>query len=141
MVAEAVLVDFSKARKFVTLSARIKALEAEVAKLKQDREVLKTDLMDQLVEAGSNKIVVDGATVYIHQQLWAKPKNGDYESAIAALRLCGLGDLVKETFNTNQLSAVIREMKREDRQIPEALEATIETTDTYDLRVRSGKGE
>jgi hypothetical protein len=43
---------------------------------------------------------------------------------------------VEETFNTNSLSAYVRELDREERALPPTLAAVLEVSEVYKLRTR-----
>jgi hypothetical protein len=57
-------------------------------------------------------------------------------SSLQALKRCHLGDYVEETFNTNSLSAYVRELDREERQMPPTLAAVLDVCEVYKLRTR-----
>ncbi len=82
------------------------------------------------------RVSIDGRTVYVERKLWAKAKDGDKPSVCKALKRCRLGDYVEETFNTNSLSAYVRELDREGRQMPPSLVAVLDVSEVFKLRTR-----
>jgi hypothetical protein len=118
--------------------SRLKAdLEAELESTKKRLDEIEPELMQQMTCDGVQRVNAHGRTVYIHRQLWAKPKDGDKNAVCEALRGCGLGQYVSETFNTNSLSAYIRELEQQQQPVPEPLAAVIETSEVFRLRTRA----
>jgi len=55
---------------------------------------------------------VDGLTIWLVQEIYASPIN-DREEVAHALKLSELGQYVAENYNSNSLSAYVREVARE----------------------------
>lgn len=123
-------------KRFVALEERRRQLEAEVDTIKAETADLESRLLPQFEQAGYEKISIDGRTVYIERKLWAKAKNGDKSAVCKALKRCRLGDYVEETFNTNSLSAYVRELDREERPLSPSLAAVLEVSEVFKLRTR-----
>ena len=123
-------------KRFVALEERRKQLEAEVETIKAESSELETRLLPQFEQSGTERIAIDGRTVYVERKLWAKAKDGDKPSVCKALKRCRLGDYVEETFNTNSLSAYVRELDREGKQLSPALAAVLEISEIFKLRTR-----
>lgn len=60
----------------------------------------------------------------MRRQLWTNARDGDYQSACDALVEAGLGDFVGPRFNTNTLSAWVRE-QGEAGESPEEIAARL----------------
>jgi hypothetical protein len=123
-------------KRFVALEDRRKQLEAEVDSIKAETAELEERLLPQFEQGGFEKISIDGRTVYIERKLWAKAKNGDKSAVCRVLKRCRLGDYVEETFNTNSLSAYVRELDREERPLSPSLAAVLEVSEVFKLRTR-----
>jgi len=123
-------------KRFVALEERRRQLEAEVDTLKAEAAELEQRLLPQFEQEGFEKITVDGRTVYVERRLWAKAKDGDKAAVCKALKRARLGDYVEETFNTNSLSAYVRELDREDRALPPSLREVLEVSEVFKLRTR-----
>ena len=123
-------------KRFVALEERRKQLEAEVDSIKAEAAELEGLLLPQFEQSGMERVSIDGRTVYVERKLWAKAKDGDKPSVCKALKRCRLGDYVEETFNTNSLSAYVRELDREGRQMPPSLVAVLEVSEVFKLRTR-----
>ncbi len=123
-------------KRFVALEERRRQLEAEVDAVKAEAAQLEELLLPQFEQAGLERVSIDGRTVYIERKLWAKAKDGDKAAVCKALKRCRLGDYVEETFNTNSLSAYVRELDREDRPMPPSLREVLEISEVFKLRTR-----
>jgi hypothetical protein len=99
-------------REFVSLENRKKDLDAELKAVKQQLDDLEDALVPQFVEDGVQKMTVDGRTVSLTQDVYASPLN-DREDVVDALKHSELGQYVAENYNSNSLTAFVREVKRE----------------------------
>jgi len=136
-------------RQFVELNDEIKLQEDENETRKTKRMLLEEELLRRFENAEVNTMGVLGKTVYIHRQLWSK-NMGDSSETVIALKESGLNDLVEEKFNSNRLSAYIREVAKEHtvlsgippscteirELLPKPLQAVIDVTERISLRVR-----
>ena len=61
---------------------------------------------------------------------------GDKPAVCKALKRSRLGGYVEETYNTNSLSAYIRELDREDKPLSDALAKVLEISEVFKLRTR-----
>ena len=102
-------VDMDLMRQFVEVCrkrdearAALKAAEARVRELEPH-------VVESLLQAGVDSVkLADGTTVYLRQQLWARPV--DKARACDALERAGVPELVERTVNTHRLSAWVREL-------------------------------
>jgi hypothetical protein len=99
-------------KEFVSLENRKKDLDAELKAVKQQLDDLEGALVPQFVEDGVQKMTVDGRTVSLTQDVYASPLN-DREDVVDALKHSELGQYVAENYNSNSLTAFVREVKRE----------------------------
>ncbi len=123
-------------RRFVALEERRRQLEAEIETVKAQTSELEQALLPQFEQSGMERVSIDGRTVYIERKLWAKAKDGDKPAVCKALKRCRLGDYVEETFNTNSLSAYVRELDREGRPLPPSLATVLDVSEVFKLRTR-----
>ena len=123
-------------KRFVALEERRRALEAEVDTIKAEASELEGRLLPQFEQSGLERVSIDGRTVYVERKLWAKPKDGDKPAVCKALKRARLGDYVEETFNTNSLSAYVRELDREGRAMPPSLAGVLDVSEIFKLRTR-----
>jgi vacuolar-type H+-ATPase subunit I/STV1 len=104
--------NMQQLRGFVSLENRKKDLDAELKSVKQQLDDLEEALVPQFIEDGVQRMTVDGRTVSIQQDVYASPLN-DREDVVDALKQSELGQYVAENYNTNSLTAFVREVKRD----------------------------
>jgi len=136
-------------QKFILLNKQRKIAEEALERIVAEIKALEAELLP-LFESGSvDRMGALGNTVYIHRQLW--PKNTvSSEATTEALKAAGLGDMVKETHNSQSLAAYVREIRKEHEVnglplnseqvksfLPTPLQAVIDVTERITLRVRS----
>ena len=121
---------------YLNFDRQRKKLELQVKDLKEKLAKLMPKVEEELLQAGVDSLKLDGASVGTRSQLWAKPKNGDYEKACEALRKAGLDDFVRERFNTNTLSAYVRELRDNDQPLPESFVGVIEVSEVTKVITR-----
>ncbi len=103
-------------REFVSLENRKKELDAQLKAVNQQLVELEELLVPQFVEDGVQNITCDGRVVYLRTDVYASAKDGDREAVVAALKASELGQYVSENFNSNSLTAYVREVKRDVEQ-------------------------
>jgi hypothetical protein len=132
--------DTGKVRQYAELTARKRALKSQLDEVDSDLAALQEEILDMMAQNGVPSLKVDTAegrfTVFTRRELWAGALEGDYPRACAALQAAGMGDLVEERFNTQRLSAVVREMETTGTPYPESFEGAIKITETFKLGVR-----
>ena len=108
--------NMEQLKEFVSLEGQKITLDAELKQVKQKLDELEELLVPQFIEDGVPSITVDveghTRTVRIEQEVYASPLN-DREEVIEALRASELGQYVAENYNTQSLTAFVREVKRE----------------------------
>lgn len=116
-------------RRFGELYLKQKQLEAALDDVKAQRSAIEDAAMIAFTGMDVQRLPLNiGATVYVEEKLWAKAPRiegtdqPDNERFLAGLRLMGLGHYIRETANTNSVSAWFRaELKRrEEAMIEEA---------------------
>lgn len=116
----------SKLRRLVILD-NLKQINSATEKLLAKlRAPLEEELLGMFEKLGTNNFNIDGRTVYLHREWWAKTAEGhSVEEALAALKACDeTAVFVKESFNTQTLSAYFRERRA-------ASEAACDAADEY----------
>jgi len=127
--------DTDKVALYTRLRAQIKAAEADVEEWKIEAAALETELLEAFAEAGVPRLTIDGRTVYVHRQLWAKREEGvDMAQACKALVSAGFDQFVSESYNSNTLSAWMREMEKSDTPLPPELDGVLTSTEKFSLR-------
>lgn len=140
-----------KAKTYAYLDAKKKDLENRLNAVKKELSELEASLLDEMAEEGvpSLKVKVkndDGTestrTVYQRRELWAGYADGyEKQDLCEALKQAGLDDMVTETFNTNTLSAYVREFNDGDKDteeiiknLPENIQPYIKVSEKYKVR-------
>ena len=123
-------------KRFISLEERRRQLETEIDTVKAEAAQLEQLLLPEFERSGVEKVSMDGRTVYLERKLWAKAKDGNKAAVCKALKRAHLGDFVEETFNTNSLSAYVRELDREERPLPSSLRDVLEVSEVFKLRTR-----
>jgi len=119
--------NMQQLRGFVSLENRKKDLDAELKSVKQQLDDLEEALVPQFIEDGVQRMTIDGRTVSIQQDVYASPLN-DRDDVVDALKQSELGQYVAENYNTNSLTAFVREVKR-DVELRAQSESRIYTED------------
>jgi len=129
-----------KLTEWVELEKRRRELKEELAQIEERQKELEEPVMDFMAQMGLERVRINGMTVYIRRELWAGAVDGDYEKACKALKEAGLGDYVQERFNTQSLSAYIREADKEEggweANVPPVLRDAIKVTEKFRLQAR-----
>jgi len=123
-------------KRFVVLEERRRQLEAEIDSIKAEAADLEQRLLPQFEQSGMERVTIDGRTVYVERKLWASAKNGDKQALCKALKRARLSEFVQETFNSQSLSALVREWDRDGRPMPPSLREVLEVSEVFKLRTR-----
>jgi hypothetical protein len=141
-------VNIENLREFVALEKKKAELNREIKQTQKALDALDTLLTQQLLDDGVQSVNVDGRTVYLRRDLYASALDGDRAAVVQALKDSGLSQYVSEQYNTNSLSAYVREVVREAEErarvdggvledpataIPNALAATLKVTAVYSV--------
>lgn len=117
-------------------------IEEQIKEIKTKMRPYEDQLLELFAENEVNNIRIQGKTLYIHRQLWARPLDGDYEKACKVLREVGLDEYVKETVNINSISAYVREQDEMGIELPEQFAEGFKVDEVYQVRSkRSGGGK
>ena len=134
----------ARLRTYVELNTRKKNLRADLDAVQGDLDALMPEILEDFADSGISNININGHTIYLTAQLWASPQDGDYERACDALEAAGLGEFVGRRFNSNTLSAWVREYVRDEsgdypeepeEALPVALQGALAVSKKWDVRV------
>ena len=139
----------TNAKRLVTRIGIREDLDDQLATIKEEIGQLQQSLIDAIEEERfPNGGKVGGRTLFIKRTLWAGVVKGHTKDDVCkALRDADLGDYVSETFNTNSLSAYVRDVAREAKgdttidlspeevtqQLPEPLRGRVKVTEKIEL--------
>lgn len=121
---------------FIELETRKRELKEELERLEAEKAEIEQSLLKHFEESGIQKVSMNGMTVYLHRQIWASAKEGNKEALCNALKKSPLKDLVYITYNSNKLSAIVREYESEGKSLPRSIADLIEVTEQFSIRLR-----
>ena len=126
-------------KEFAALTARKKKLEDGLRSVKDEMSSLEPVLLQELTDNQLDRLPVttddgDRITVFTHRQLWARAKDGDKEAVVKTLKDCGLADFVSESYNTNSLSAYVRECLANGDELPTELNKVVRVDEVTSIR-------
>ena len=110
--------NMEQLKEFVCLENRKRDLDSELKATKQRLDDLEQVLVPQFIEDGVQRMTVDNRTISLSQDIYASPEN-DREDVVTALKQSELGQYVAENYNTNSLTAFVREVAREVAAVAE----------------------
>ena len=96
-------------------------LDADLKKLKLEKDVLAKAIMDWMSEATVQNVTVGGRTLYVRSQLFVSIKAGMKPQAIRALRALGLKEFVTPQLVLPSVKAWIKERMEQGQEIPSRL--------------------
>lgn len=134
--------DIDLARKYAQLLEDKRLLEEGVRAKGEELRRLEESLISELQDNEMDSLPLNlpsgkKMTLYIHRQKWAKARGGDRDAVVSALRAEGLTEFVSENYNTNTLSAYVREQDKNGETIPMGLTEVLEIATVESLRGRS----
>lgn len=127
------MLDTKGFKEFIELDARKKELTAELEKVKEKMKKKQQFLIDNLEANEMTKISVAGKTCYIKPATFAMIKNK--RDGIRVLREAGFTDYIKEGFNTNSVSKLVRDQLAENEKLPDSFGDIITVGTRTDLSV------
>jgi hypothetical protein len=118
--------------RLIELDEAKKQLEADIKSITEERSALEQKLLADFEAMGIDSIKSGGKTVYIQRQLWARASEGSAN----VFRAAGLDYMVKESVNTQTLSAYVRELDRDGSPVPPEIAAVTNVSEAFQLRTR-----
>jgi prefoldin subunit 5 len=118
------------------LKRQQEVIEGQIKELKARMQPVEKQLLETFAEAGVNNISIHGKLLYIHRQIWARPREGNYERACEVLKEIGLEQFVKETVNINTISAYVREQDELGGELPKRFDEAFKVDEDYQVRAR-----
>lgn len=140
--------DVGKLTEYANFKKDIKKREKQLKIDKKKVEAQDKEILEMFTKAGMTEIRLGGTLIYLKTQTWAGAMDledtfdekgnpvKDYARACTALRESGLGEFVKEGFNTMTVSAEIRRLLKTVDGVPDNLENNMKISDKYSVCVR-----
>lgn len=104
--------NMEQLKESVYLENRKRDLDAELKATKQKLDDLEQVLVPQFIDDGVQRMTVDNRTVSLAQDIYASPLS-ERADVVSALKSSELGQYVAENYNTNSLTAFVREVARD----------------------------
>lgn len=106
-------------RRLAWLDDQVKACEAEAAGYKTEFQQLEARAIEEMAMEGVPAMTVDGSTWFIKSTPYVeKIDDATGEEIMQALRASGLGHMIKDGYNGNQLRSLLIEYRDSEGQIP-----------------------
>lgn len=128
-------------KKFANLYLARKKIREKDKELTARLMEMQTPLIDHLLDHGLLNLPLKGGnTISMRPRIVPKMKNGaTREQVMQALIRDGLGDLVSDNYNTNQLSSYLSDLEKSDEPLPKHLSEVIEIDRIINLVVTGEK--
>jgi len=86
-------------------------------------------------------VTINGYNVKLDRTIWAVSKTGNKEEDCTALKRAGLGQFVSETYNSNTLSAYVRDLEEHVEpgntvELPPELAEYFEVKEVFEVRAK-----
>jgi DNA gyrase/topoisomerase IV subunit A len=122
-----------EAKEYAELVSEIDDLNALLGEKKRRRDELQESLLEWFTDPDSpDRVTIAGRTLFPRRQVWVNAKTQD---ALAALKEHGLVDMVKESVNSQTLSAWYRELEEEDA-VPDWAKEKLDVAEVYKVSAR-----
>lgn len=122
-------------QRLVALAEEKRRLEADLKQVNTLIEALEAEVVERMVESGTQSISTMTHTVYLARDIWARPEEGKEDELISVLDQQGLGDIARRRVMAQSLSAVIREHLNRDGALPAWAEGLVAVSQRPRARV------
>ena len=120
-------------KEYITLDKKKKELSAELEQVGEQMKRLSSFLIENLESNEMSKISIAGKCCYVKNSSYAVI--ADKEKAIGILKENGYGDYIKEGYNANSISKLVRDLLSEEGKLPEQFGKIITIGTRTDLSV------
>ena len=104
--------DTAKVKEYVCLEKRKDSLAAELKQVEQDLKALEHVVVNEMVNAGFNKVEADGRALKLVPDVQASPVE-DRWHVVEALKEAGLDQFIPQNYNDSQLRGFVKEIAAE----------------------------
>ena len=126
------MLNTSLLQKWIRLTNIKDALTAKLKQIGEEMADIENPILENLATEGIDSVKLNGRTVFAHTTPYASFE--DRELATAAIKMAGYDSVVKENFNANTLSALVRELIKEGKGLPKEFEGVIKINSRIQLR-------
>lgn len=115
------------------------ALKAKTTENNKAIDVCKKELADMMLEEETTKVTRAGFSYSLQEKTRYSKKAGCDEELFEALRVNGMGDLVRETVNAQTLQGAMSSLAEEnDGELPDDFAEIINVYEYFDIAKRKG---
>jgi len=125
------------AARFEAVIQEKRRLEAALRQVNQLAEQLEAEMVDAMGSAGLQSISTQTSTIYLANELWARPIEEVQDMLVERLDAEGLGDIARRRVQPQTLSAIIRSHLDLYGEPPAWAEGTVIITTRPRARVRA----
>jgi len=126
--------DIADVRAVALLTAQKRDLEAQLRIVEQGLASATAKALEFFRQEGTQSVTVEGYTVFLKRELWAKII--DPALAMAALDKVGWGEYVAPKTSSQSLSARLRELDKDGVPLPSEFEGAIAVSEVYKINAR-----
>lgn len=131
--------DTDRLKEYARLRRVEKELGAESAAVKAEADKMEQELLEAFAESGLTSLKVDGSTVYLRRELWASRRPGATPLDVCeAFEKAGMGQFVNQNYNSQTVSAWLRELDASGEPVPEPVDQVLTAAEKFSLRVIKG---
>lgn len=121
-------------RRFIAETVELRSLEARVKELKNSRRASQPSLLAYMTAARMPSLTLDGYLLSTHREPWVYPVQGISRQQVCdALKLAGLGRMVKENYSTASLTEHVKQLEERARLLGEEGEGEADPNDLRQL--------
>ena len=106
--------DMTQLKEYVALEGEKKDLDAKLKTIAQKLDDLEAAIVPQMIADGVQSMKVDGRTIYLSNDIYAGPRDGDKASVIDALKAADdTAAFVAENYSPQTLKSFVRELAKD----------------------------
>lgn len=110
--------ELQAARRFVAATLAKRRAEAEAREARDVLKAIQPSLLAHLASAGIKSITIDGYALSTHREPWVYPVKGVSKQEVCeALKMAGLGRMVREDFSVTSLTAHVKQLEEHAKLI------------------------
>ena len=128
------MMNSEKIKQLIELDKEIEEMSTQLDLAKEQRKHLEPVVMEELANAGIDKMSMNGRTAFIRTDIYAKKLTKDDDEIRAALILSDMKDYIQPKFKMNSISGYLREILAEGKELPKPLAKVIGINEKLSVR-------
>jgi len=110
--------EYQALRRYADLTIEKRELKARLDELSATLKAMEPALLAYLTAAGVKSITIPGFTIFTQRDPWIRPMTGVTRLQVCeALKIAGLGRMVKENYSTESLTSYLRQLEQRSKLI------------------------